>query len=179
MLLRNRLQSYFYPRPPRGGRRSGTRQVSTSAPFLSTPSAGRATLKAERSSCRGQFLSTPSAGRATGNLLSGTVKNWISIHALRGEGDCPIHIPPSSIKQFLSTPSAGRATFSLEISSGVIVDFYPRPPRGGRRLAGRAGHCIVAISIHALRGEGDANTPLCCCRLDDFYPRPPRGGRLA
>ena len=35
----------------------------------------------------------------------------------------------------------------------------------------------IAISIHALREEGD---PLPCCRgfmLPDFYPRPPRGGR--
>ena len=37
----------------------------------------------------------------------------------------------------------------------------------------------IAISIHALREEGD---PLPCCRgfmLPDFYPRPPRGGRRA
>ena len=57
--------------------------------------------------------------------------------------------------------------------------FYPRPPRGGRRIAMSDLNLRIAISIHALREEGD---PLPCCRgfmLPDFYPRPPRGGRPA
>ena len=36
-----------------------------------------------------------------------------------------------------------------------------------------------AISIHALREEGDRHTPNSEHGLDDFYPRPPRGGRRA
>ena len=41
--------------------------------------------------------------------------------------------------------------------SAILNDFYPRPPRGGRPLAG------------GLR-----------CNMDrHFYPRPPRGGRPA
>ena len=58
-----------------------------------------------------------------------------------------------------------------------LVDFYPRPPRGGRR---RGIFCLsdgAVISIHALREEGD---DWCPRRKDDaeyFYPRPPRGGR--
>ena len=56
----------------------------------------------------------------------------ISIHALREEGDEP----------------RGYAI-------GIPADFYPRPPRGGRRNHGN-----------------DA------AALRDFYPRPPRGGRL-
>ena len=58
-------------------------------------------------------------------------------------------------------------------------NFYPRPPRGGRRIAMSDLNLRIAISIHALREEGD---PLPCCRgfmLPDFYPRPPRGGRRA
>ena len=35
-----------------------------------------------------------------------------------------------------------------------IINFYPRPPRGGRQVSDR-----------------------CCYYLKDFYPRPPRGGR--
>ena len=33
--------------------------------------------------------------------------------------------------------------------------FYPRPPRGGRHFAEKGGTAAQAISIHALREEGD------------------------
>ena len=78
-------------------------------------------------------------------------------------------------------------------------DFYPRPPRGGRRRAEnvvtadtlflstpsarRATHprfCCSGesgISIHALREEGDAGTTISAAKGTYFYPRPPRGGR--
>ena len=55
----------FYPRPPRGGRRSKQRNYGLSEPFLSTPSARRATpLFLWYLGCK-TFLSTPSARRAT------------------------------------------------------------------------------------------------------------------
>ena len=38
------------------------------------------------------------------------------------------------------------------------ADFYPRPPRGGRRLRRRQGPRCQLISIHALREEGDAGS---------------------
>ena len=34
-------------------------------------------------------------------------------------------------------------------------NFYPRPPRGGRQQSGKADSKADAISIHALREEGD------------------------
>ena len=34
-----------------------------------------------------------------------------------------------------------------------------------------------AISIHALREEGDKNCRYCIHDESNFYPRPPRGGR--
>ena len=79
----------------------------------------------------------------------------ISIHALREEGDvgCWADLFPAG--RFLSTPSARRATPQQPVNSYGGMDFYPRPPRGGRLyscvslLAGRQ------ISIHALREEGD------------------------
>ena len=37
----------------------------------------------------------------------------------------------------------------------VKENFYPRPPRGGRRLLALAALNIPSISIHALREEGD------------------------
>ena len=36
--------NYFYPRPPRGGRLSSSRKTTSVSPFLSTPSARRATF---------------------------------------------------------------------------------------------------------------------------------------
>ena len=57
----------------------------------------------------------------------------ISIHALRVEGDCR---PNSHHKK--------------------NANFYPRPPGGGRQLAGTLLPSETGISIHALRVEGDA-----------------------
>ncbi len=62
-------------------------------------------------------------------------------------------IKPCSV--FLSTPSARRATRFRFRSHRGYQHFYPRPPRGGRRLAG----AVVALCA------------------GHFYPRPPRGGR--
>ena len=57
---------------------------------------------------------------------------------------------------FLSTPSARRATCWLRRPPLAFHNFYPRPPRGGRRqnLRPHSAHC--QISIHALREEGDS-----------------------
>ena len=101
---------YFYPRPPRGGRR--TAQMID--PELV------------------QFLSTPSARRATSSTIL-----------------------ESPRRSFLSTPSARRATWQVDGTTGRLENFYPRPPRGGRRRT------IVSPSS----------------RSTYFYPRPPRGGR--
>ncbi len=56
---------------------------------------------------------------------------------------------------FLSTPSARRATCCVIFSSLKFSDFYPRPPRGGRLIPVFVIRPIAAISIHALREEGD------------------------
>ena len=122
----------FYPRPPRGGRPRPYGSHSSGSRFLSTPSARRATRTgiAARTSRtdfyprppRGGrrcgmgllslvfgFLSTPSARRATIAVDRSFARQGISIHALREEGDPALTAPTV----------AG-------------VDFYPRPPRGGR-----------------------------------------------
>ena len=124
----------------------------------------------------------------------------ISIHALREEGDLlpcsiPFHInlflsTPSArratsgavtiaaVAGFLSTPSARRATlYNLDPRPGRM-DFYPRPPRGGRRAVLPGAELPRRISIHALREEGDMAVRAGCCCSTYFYPRPPRGGRL-
>ena len=145
----------------------------------------------------------------------------ISIHALREEGDYRIVWGDERRRGFLSTPSARRATHPAgrQRQKGMIsihalreegdanvchgkrrsYDFYPRPPRGGRRkppscmtifqtflstpsarrATGRSSVHDYAedISIHALREEGDRTRPTRASSGWNFYPRPPRGGR--
>ena len=196
-----RRKSNFYPRPPRGGRRTPCSLCLrwTSYFYPRPPRGGRPskTLRRERSF---RFLSTPSARRATdAPPPRAALPTRISIHALREEGDV--------------------AVVALLHD---VCNFYPRPPRGGR-LANIAeqrvdffisihalreeGDTLAAtlartykISIHALREEGDHKrlerhrrtskflstpsarraTPECGQsghKQHDFYPRPPRGGR--
>ena len=59
------------------------------------------------------------------------------------------------VNAFLSTPSARRATDPETGDLVHIDDFYPRPPRGGRRHPDKTTAARVTISIHALREEGD------------------------
>ena len=55
--------------------------------FLSTPSARRATIKITSLVDAQKFLSTPSARRATFTENRKKLPKYISIHALREEGD--------------------------------------------------------------------------------------------
>ena len=125
--------------------------------FLSTPSAGRATNWAD-----GKFPEIynfyprpPRGGRRCAKAHRADGKR-ISIHALRGEGDEAQSYQGSNDKVFLSTPSAGRATLMMYGLQPTAANFYPRPPRGGRRAILTAGKRYRKISIHALRKEGDA-----------------------
>ena len=79
-----------------------------------------------------RFLSTPSARRATSAEAAANRAWQISIHALREEGDN-----------------------SFQCSQSSRLDFYPRPPRGGRPSLAFSLLCNREISIHALREEGD------------------------
>ena len=102
----------------------------------------------------------------------------ISIHALREEGDALLPVLFDFHIQFLSTPSARRATRCSGQGGGSGCDFYPRPPRGGRRAPYPPDREQVSqISIHALREEGDNSFALYTLAQLNFYPRPPRGGR--
>ena len=89
----------------------------------------------------------------------------------------------------------------MPVSRFMLPDFnfYPRPPRGGRRLTSMRRGCgqaflstpsarratvnvtgfltVLTISIHALREEGDQPVPTAGPSEPNFYPRPPRGGR--
>ncbi len=99
----------FYPRPPRGGRPRTSTGRDRPCTFLSTPSARRATVFTKSTAFSTVFLSTPSARRATVPAPIYTQGIFISIHALREEGD-------GLLQSFING----------------LTDFYPRPPRGGR-----------------------------------------------
>ena len=194
--------SYFYPRPPRGGRRDGfgqiaddtvisihalreegdrlSRMAASSSPYFypRPPRGGRPTTWTTRPRHR-KFLSTPSARRATSFAYAGKLLFPISIHALREEGDSLI--PPRTLPRW---------------------NFYPRPPRGGRqKVYDLTGYSVEFLSTPSARRatapktsslvgalsflstpSARRATSIAFIKLDMacyFYPRPPRGGRPA
>ncbi len=86
------------------------------------------------------------------------------------------HLSSSTSRNFYPRPPRGGRRPPRR-SAAETAHFYPRPPRGGRR--GKAGplHQGHEISIHALREEGDMRAAFTPSRWRHFYPRPPRGGR--
>ena len=149
--------TYFYPRPPRGGRPSQRRPLpKTASNFYPRPPRGGRPYAGCTS---GLYLRISiHALREEGDPLGiGTISpiELISIHALREEGDRSRTSRSTSQKRFLSTPSARRATVCWLYIRFVSKNFYPRPPRGGRQ----------AWAEYRMKPN-------------NFYPRPPRGGRL-
>ena len=172
---------YFYPRPPRGGRPAANLKYYASVK---------------------KFLSTPSARRATTPFVPCSTECYISIHALREEGDTQGSSTFTTQEIFLSTPSARRATGRRGAEQQDDRYFYPRPPRGGRRSEILTESVTFGISIHALREEGDhsacrynvftavflstpsarratANAAQNTANQAKFLSTPPRGGRRA
>ena len=102
------------------------------------------------------FQSTPSARRATelGNAPFNETF-WISIHALREEGDVFFGGFANLVIAFQSTPSARRATLLYDLLKAAFDKFQSTPSaRRATRDAGRP-EPVRQISIHALREEGD------------------------
>ena len=173
------IQTYFYPRPLRGGRPS------------------HALLFSDQRA----FLSTPSARRATDHRLRPHRQGTISIHALCEEGDPYRPSERGSNEKFLSTPSARRATLEPQHTAlGVIISIHALCEEGDGTLSTMRRQ--KDISIHALCEEGDTSyrvrttadvlflsTPSARRATlslftrtrahRNFYPRPLRGGRPA
>ena len=98
------------------------------------------------------FVISIHALREEGDLslaLISSLPETISIHALREEGDV------RSLRPY-STPE----------------NFYPRPPRGGRRWRYTAEEPPKEISIHALREEGDRGYCFAVLPLAGFLSTP-------
>ena len=126
--------------------------------FLSTPSARRATPAARRAEQPlMNFYPRPPRGGRLDRAAGRVAYLRISIHALREEGDCQTVVFALILHRFLSTPSARRATRDSTCTKSRPLNFYPRPPRGGRPSP-------WLETAPAWR---------------NFYPRPPRGGRRA
>ncbi len=193
-------RTYFYPRPPRGGRLqySGSRRSSLSISIHA--------LREEGDRCHSDnrrlvdtFLSTPSARRATGLFRLLHALDRISIHALREEGDgMPLGVEPSqqisihALREegdnssgrwatraaiFLSTPSARRATVDGKTVVELDKLFLSTPSARRATACQDCPHHFCVISIHALREEGDHRRRTIPSGAANFYPRPPRGGR--
>ena len=148
--------TYFYPRPPRGGRR---RRV-----FMACG--------------HDLFLSTPSSRRATGVVQTADkVHNNFYPRPPRG-GRQRAHDLRTSTWVFLSTPSSRRATgrTAIMVRATILISIHALLAEGDPACA-RLAHVNVGISIHALLAEGDTGAGLPTKPADDFYPRPPRGGR--
>ena len=162
----------FYPRPPRGGRLSLADEIAAAYEFLSTPSARRATcglcVAQGRRAISIHALREEGDEDAHGNYMT----EQISIHALREEGDPNDEINLSTSLSFLSTPSARRATRRPSRRTTASGNFYPRPPRGGRRNFLQGQLAEVQISIHALREEGDPRRRKSLTRVVKFLSTP-------
>ena len=97
--------------------------------FQSTPSVGRATNVMGGCIKFGGFQSTPSVGRATALAGKRFIGRFISIHALRGEGDDIVRWIIASSSPFQSTPSVGRATAWVARLS-LLTKFQSTPSVG-------------------------------------------------
>ena len=173
------ITNYFNPRPPWGGRRRGNVRYINGGHFNPRPPWGGRLNGEFLSFTANRFQSTPSVGRAT----------WVGMDF--GYTNDP----------FQSTPSVGRAT-GLSVPAFELLAFQSTPSVGRATNAMLICPLHILISIHALRGEGDAfrhcrlqkylcrfqSTPSVgratffdrYCKIVDnnFNPRPPWGGRL-
>ena len=80
-------------------------------------------------------------------------------------------------KIFLSTPSARRATdVYLAMAETGAISIHALREEGDQVFILELARAPL-ISIHALREEGDKSRPRNRPLHLNFYPRPPRGGR--
>ena len=146
------------------------------------------------------FQSTPSVGRATIPELIAVRKDFISIHALRGEGDsCTLITALIRVEISIHALRGEGDEASMCPVSRLKISIHAL--RGEGDAIAEAVERARDISIHALRGEGDTmssrpsrkqrqfqSTPSVGRATisrrrhgnwnRDFNPRPPWGGRL-
>ena len=107
---RLRQDRYFYPRPPRGGRRPEPLPTRRSGYFYPRPPRGGRHASRRHRQHRANFYPRPPRGGRQGGVDGLSNGRLISIHALREEGDHVAQPGQLANLLFLSTPSARRAT---------------------------------------------------------------------
>ena len=121
---------YFNPRPPWGGRPSAVQTLWRTDYFNPRPPWGGRRDKSDGTSEEGfNFNPRPPWGGRRNAAWLWFFNQYISIHALRGEGDAMRRGCGSSISIFQSTPSVGRATF-LWAAAGLLAVFQSTPSVG-------------------------------------------------
>ena len=168
---------YFYPRPPRGGRPPTVsldhRLEAISIHALREEGDRRTPFCSQT---REHFYPRPPRGGRPARDAKSPRRDRISIHALREEGDQSGRHSQTQ-EQISIHALREEGDQNGHQNSAGCTNFYPRPPRGGRRSGKLVFDCIDlflstpsarrattyatseamadAISIHALREEGD------------------------
>ena len=124
------------------------------------------------------FLSTPSARRAT-RQIEANVSNWEDFYPRPPRGGRPklAAAEAEETNFYPRPPRGGRPEARADEIYTSRISIHALREEGDWSLV-----CSMLlsnpISIHALREEGDKEDTTVEGWLDDFYPRPPRGGRL-
>ena len=190
---------HFYPRPPRGGRpaspftthllglisihalREEGDPAGCREPAHRAISIHALREEGDRSRARAHtgpidfYPRPPRGGRQGAYVVPQSLREFLSTPSAR-RATLVLCTPDSSIGIFLSTPSARRATAETLEVSPTMIDFYPRPPRGGRQLF-LCGHSSELYFYPRPPRGGRHQQPRGKKRAAYFYPRPPRGGR--
>ena len=156
---RTSLPKYFYPRPPRGGRRTclyeAGRDEDISIHALREEGDAAVVLEDYEET---KFLSTPSARRAT-MYSARAPRTSRHFYPRPPRGGRPfVSLVDKAANKFLSTPSARRATSRARLFDGredISIHALREEGDKGQFLA---LHTVHQISIHALREEGDSDT---------------------
>ena len=147
---------YFYPRPPGGGRRFGVHRFYVR---------------------KMDFYPRPPGGGRPHMIRHSYRYIFISIHALRVEGDGFHFNHTRGQLLFLSTPSGWRATIGA--SCTAKAPRFLSTPSGWRATTDQNAPFGTKTPFLSTPSGWRATLPPLSCpaSLRDFYPRPPGGGR--
>ena len=170
--------TYFYPRPPGGGRQRALCGDDRRRHFYPRPPGGGRHVADTYAVQQLHFYPRPPGGGRHYDML----------------------IEQANDQEFLSTPSGWRATRGVACFCDTVRNFYPRPPGGGRpgdlirdnkrykflstpsgwRATGSQGRRVRRAEFLSTPSGWRATTGTYSYTLapTDFYPRPPGGGRL-
>ena len=122
------------------------------------------------------FQSTPSAWRATPTRGIPSMTLYVSIHALRVEGDGHRALCTGNQRRFNPRPPRGGRLSSVMREN--LRNMFQSTPSAWRATVATLSRADAGrVSIHALRVEGDGRSSTAPPWPNCFNPRPPRGGR--